>query len=128
MPTYDANLFEPPAPVANITLRNPINGSMVLNVPMLLDSGADVTLIPENLLEQLTVDLEEGARYELVGFDGSRSFANVVRLNMVFLNRTFTGRFLTISQEWGIIGRDILNLVSIYLDGPKITWGEMSQD
>jgi hypothetical protein len=29
-----------------------------------------------------------------------------------------------IDQEWGIIGRDVLNLVVLLLDGPKLTWIE----
>jgi len=48
MPEYNASLFTPPAPVARVTLRNQDNGSTISDVPMLLDTGADVTLIPES--------------------------------------------------------------------------------
>jgi hypothetical protein len=47
MPAYDATQFDPPAPLAQVTLRNPDNGAIRPDVPMLLDSGADVTLIPQ---------------------------------------------------------------------------------
>jgi len=47
---------------------------------------------------------------------------------MIFLNRTFRGRFLLIDQEWGVMGRDILNLVSLLLDGPNLTWSEHKHD
>jgi hypothetical protein len=46
MPAYNDLLFDPPAPVAFLTLRNPANNVIVTNVPMLIDSGADVTLLP----------------------------------------------------------------------------------
>jgi hypothetical protein len=46
MPAYDATLFAPPAPLARVTLRNPVSGAVLPDVPMLLDSGADVTLVP----------------------------------------------------------------------------------
>jgi hypothetical protein len=59
-----------------------------------------------------------------MGFDGNRSFAPVVWMELLFLNRTFKGRFLLIDQEWGIIGHDILNHVSIVLDGPQLLWSE----
>jgi len=59
-----------------------------------------------------------------MSFDGSTSLASVVRLEMLFLNKTFKGRFLLIDQDWGVLGRDILNLVSLSLDGPNLTWHE----
>ncbi len=60
--------------------------------------------------------------YELMGFDGMVSDAAVARLEMLLLNRTFRGQFLLIDQEWGIVGRDVLNLLAIVLDGPKLNW------
>jgi hypothetical protein len=64
-------------------LRNSEDGETVSDVPMLIDSGADVTL-----------------------------------------RRAFRGRFLVSSQEWGIVGRDVLNHVSVLLDGSQLVWGE----
>jgi hypothetical protein len=48
----------------------------------------------------------------------------VVQLDLIFLKKTFRGRFLVINQEWGILGRDVLNHVSVLLDGPHLTWNE----
>lgn len=124
MPTYDGHLFDPPAPLAHVTLRNPQNTQILSNVPMLIDSGADVTLVPSTAVNQLNLVADADTNYELMGFDGSISFASVVRLEMHFLNKTFRGQFLLIDQEWGILGRDILNLVSLSLDGPNLTWRE----
>ncbi|HID54832.1 MAG TPA: hypothetical protein EYP41_22690 [Anaerolineae bacterium] len=124
MPTYDATLFDPPAPLARVTLHNPENTDALSEVPMLLDSGADVTLTPKAYANQLGLTADANDVYELIGFDGRTSFASVVHLEMLFLNRTFRGRFLLIDQEWGILGRDILNLVSLLLDGPNLIWNE----
>lgn len=63
--------------------------------------------------------------YELMGFDGSRSLAQVVRLDLVFLKKTFKGRFLLIDQEWGLLGRDVLNHLPLLFDGPQLQWGEL---
>jgi hypothetical protein len=65
-----------------------------------------------------------GERYELMGFDGSRSFAPVVVLDLVFVKRIFRGRFLLIDEERGILGRDILSHVVLLLDGPRQQWSE----
>ena len=53
MPAYDDALFEPPAPLARVTLRSHQNANAVSEAPMLLDSGADVTLIPSTTINEL---------------------------------------------------------------------------
>jgi hypothetical protein len=84
MPAYDTTRFEPPAPLARVTLRNPDTGEVWSDVQMLLDSGADVTLIPQEATSTLGVAAVPDKYYELTGFDGSMSFAPVVRLELVF--------------------------------------------
>lgn len=42
---YDKT-FDPPAPVAEIVLRNIQTGERTKNVVVLLDTGADVSLLP----------------------------------------------------------------------------------
>jgi predicted aspartyl protease len=121
MPDYDSTLFSPPAPVALVTLRNPESGVMKVGVTMLLDTGADVTLLPQGIAEEL--GLSYSARnYELIGFENNSSLVHAVRAEMVFLGLTFRGQFLLIEQDWGIVGRNILNLLSINFDGPKLSW------
>ncbi len=124
MPAYDANQFDPPAPVASVAVRSRQSGVTFSNVMMLLDSGADVTLLPQTAVEQLGVLPIPEQRYELVGFDGRTSSAQVAELEMVFLNLTFRGRFLLIGDEMGILGRDVLNHVSLLFNGPDLTWSE----
>lgn len=99
MPHYDATRFEPPAPLAQVTLRNPDNGALSPDVPMLLDSGADVTLIPQMTLNRLDITSVQDKRYELIGFDGNTSFAPVVQLELIVCGRTFRGQFLLIKNR-----------------------------
>ena len=124
MPSYDASHFDPPAPVASVTLRNPHSGATVADVLLLWDSGADVTLLPRTAVERLGVSPLANQQYELMGFDGSKSFAPVVMLDLLFLRRAFRGRYLLIEAERGIAGRDILNHVTVLLDGPRQQWAE----
>ncbi len=53
MPAYDGAQFTPPAPLAQVTLRNPDTGTSWSDVPMLLDTGADVTLVPQTVVDIL---------------------------------------------------------------------------
>jgi hypothetical protein len=121
MPDYDATQFSPPAPVALVTLRNPENGTESAGVAMLLDTGADVTLLPQSIVEELGIDYSAES-YELSDFEDHTSTALAVRAEMVFLSLTFRGQFLIIEQDWGIIGRNILNAVPLTFDGPKLSW------
>ncbi len=124
MPSYDASRFDPPAPVAEVTLRYRESGATVQNVTLLVDSGADVTLLPQSTIDRLGVPLLAGETYELMGFDGSRSFASAVTLDMVFLGRSFHGRYLLTKEDYGVLGRDVLNHVAVLLNGPQRQWSE----
>lgn len=45
MQTYEAAQFDPPAPVALVVVKSE-QGDVIRDVPMLLDTGADVSLLP----------------------------------------------------------------------------------
>jgi len=124
MPAYNPVLFSPPAPLARVTLRNPQSGATLSEVALLIDSGADVTLIPQTAVAELGITIDAAESYELQSFDQHISTAHPANLEMVFLRRTFRGQFLVIDQEWGILGRDVLNHLLILLDGPGLNWRE----
>lgn len=122
MPFYEDALFSPPAPVAFVTLRSPENGTSITGVPMLLDSGADVTLLPQDAIRRLGLKPSGETQYELTGFAGHQSVSPVVKLELILAGKTFRGQFLLVEQEWGIVGRNILNSLVLTLDGPNLTW------
>lgn len=124
MPAYDAIRFAPAAPTALVTLCNAGSGIMVPDVPMLLDSGADVTLVPLQSVLQLDLSIDRSLSFELEGFDGRTSSAQAVELDLIFLQRTFRGRFLLIDQSIGILGRNVLNRLALLFDGPNSSWSE----
>lgn len=124
MTAYDATDFDPPAPVAYVTLRNGDTGAEWSDVPMQLDSGADITLVPQVVVKRLNLSIEPNISYELAGFDGHTTIVSMVRLELVFCRRTFRGQFLLIDQTWGILGRNVLNNVPLLLDGPNLAWRE----
>ncbi len=128
MHPYDGSRFSPPAPVGRVTLRNLDTGIYTQDILMLLDTGADVTLIPQTALSRLSLHPIEDKRYELIGFDGNISLSPVARLDLVFCGKTFRGLFILTDQEWGIIGRNVLNAIPIFLDGPRLVWDEKPEN
>lgn len=120
MPKYQDVGFDPPAPVALVTLISLDNSAQIENVPMLLDSGADVSLIPASAAKELNLEFSGG--YKLEGFEGSTATAPAVDLRLRLLDLAFKGRFLVLEQAWGVLGRNVLNSISLSLDGPRLVW------
>jgi predicted aspartyl protease len=121
---YNATYFNPPAPVAYVTLRNPATGAMLSDVAMLIDTGADATLLPSNAIEQLGIAVEEGTEFEVQVFDGEIKQLKLVKLELYFLDKKFAGEYLLIDRPIGILGRNVLNNIRILLDGPRGKWDE----
>ena len=124
MPAYDATSFDPPAPVARVTVRSATHGASVANVPLLMDTGADVSLLPASYVLSLVEVDEFSGQVELEAFDGTRSVAPSARLEVHFLGKVFRGQFLIVEQDYGILGRNVLNALSLHLDGPNLAWNE----
>jgi hypothetical protein len=111
--------------MATIELRHSDTEKVVGDVPMLLDTGADVTLLPRASFNKLEIPLDSSYVYEVMGFDGTRSTAIGVHLDLVFLGLTFRGRYLLVDQLDGILGRDILNHMNLAFNGPKLLWEQI---
>ncbi len=47
MPAYNTFLLDSPAPIAKVTLRNMQNSLTLSDVALLIDSGSDVTILPQ---------------------------------------------------------------------------------
>ena len=84
MPTYDSTQFEPPAPLARVTLRTLNNGNIVTDVPMLIDSGADLTLIPARFIEDLRLEVDQSESYELEGLTATEAWRSQCNSNWYF--------------------------------------------
>lgn len=122
MQAYEAARFDPPAPLALVVVRSEEFGVVIPNVPMLLDTGADVSLLPHTHFSGIVSP--DTKRYELEGFDGTRSTASAISAELQFLGKSFRGQFLLIDSWYGILGRNVLNNLSLLLDGPSQKWGE----
>ena len=83
MPTHDTVWFTPPAPLVQVRLRNWETGTEVTEVPMLLNTGADVSLVPRSCVTTLGLALDPQRRYELVRFDDTVSTAPVMSVRKV---------------------------------------------
>jgi hypothetical protein len=124
MQDYDAAQYDPPAPVVSVTLRSQTVAADESTCVLLLDTGADITLLPRRAVEGLRETPIVESSYKLVSFDGTQSSAAVATLDLIFLNRRFRGKFAIINDDRGILGRDVVNHLVLILDGPGKNWRE----
>lgn len=109
----------PPAPYVLVSIGRPDGATVTTDIPAKVDSGADRTVVPTALIEQLTPD--EVARREFEGLGGHRVSMPIVRLLI-----TIRGCLPVQVDAAGnddephiLLGRDVLNQFRVVLDGPS---------
>lgn len=121
MINYDSDHFAPPSPAAVVILQSSA-GRAVKNVILQLDTGADVTLVPRWAINLLDIPANEFHERNAMGFDGIVSKAQAVDIAVIFFEMRFKGRCIVVDTDIGVLGRDILNFLTITLNGPALHW------
>lgn len=113
--------YEPPAPVLEVQVSNPHRGQSV-RCSAKLDTGADISAIPERLVEELAlVPLGE---MPIMGWDGSPSMSYFYLVAIGLEEQGFEDRCLVISasRDEMLLGRDILNQLTVILEGKTLSF------
>lgn len=120
MPAYDP-AFSPPAPVADVTVVNPTTGVNSGALRGKLDSGADVTVIPQRLVAEL--GMTPRGRIWTRGYDGTyaQRLIYYVRLTVESFD-LLTVRCIAADRVDVLLGRNVLNRFIITLDGKNLTF------
>jgi predicted aspartyl protease len=114
------NTFLPPAPALEVEVRNPHTGAAQILLAK-LDTGADGTLIPEDLVQ--TLGLLSHDRFLAVAFDMQAKFIPSYLIDLTVAGWVFTQLEVpTAPLPYILIGRDVLNQLVITLDGPQLTF------
>ena len=111
---------EPPGPFVHVSFRCPDTGQTINNLPAQIDTAADRTVIPGDLVERLgLVPLDE---LPVAGFGGQ-----VFLISTYYVELTIRGlapqlvEVLAHAEEpYVLLGRDILNGCRLWLDGPEL--------
>jgi hypothetical protein len=111
--------LSPPAPFVYVTLRNPISGAEQRDVPAQLDSAADRTLLPDTVVQTLTLP-QMGAI--LIGGVGGLTLtmpSYPVQLAIHPLPALTVEVVASAGESWVLLGRDVINAYRLLLDGPQ---------
>jgi predicted aspartyl protease len=112
---YDARL-DPPAPVVPVRISGPVGDEAVM-LPMLVDTGADCTLVPVPIVRQLRLPRIDVIG--LTGVGGARQRATVHAATVELGGLRVLVRVVAFADD-AILGRDILNQAVVTLDGPGL--------
>jgi predicted aspartyl protease len=106
---------DPPGPRLPVLFAAPGNEGAVL-VSSLVDTGAECTLVPAEIARRLHLPLVD--RLVVEGLGGAARRAPVHAALVHFAGLRFLTRVIAFDRE-AIVGRDLLNRVSLLLDGPR---------
>ena len=120
MPRYESGDFAPPAPVVRATVRGDAGGTRD-GVPLLIDTGADVSIVPMDVADAVGAVVED-SKIAIRFYGGEEVVYSQAELTVEFLRYRFRGPFLLADGPHGILGRNVLNLLRLSLDGPHQSW------
>jgi predicted aspartyl protease len=118
MREYEHEEEDPPAPCMSARVSNPIL-DLHENVRAKLDTGADLTVITEDLAQRL--ELVSSGSETFRGFDGQPTVRATHYVNIELDGYSFKMVKVTYGSQV-LIGRDILNKLEIHLNGKAQTF------
>ncbi|HEY2732424.1 MAG TPA: retropepsin-like aspartic protease [Polyangiales bacterium] len=114
---FDRN-FDPPAPVLPVHVSGVDEHAPGAMMRMLVDTGADCTLIPAKLARTLRLPLVD--KIEIQGVGGRARSAAVHAASLRVGSLRTLARVVALGDE-ALLGRDILNRLVLQIDGPAET-------
>jgi hypothetical protein len=115
---YDSD-YDPPMPVVDLSIGLPLSDTIV-DLPAIVDSGADGTMIPVRHLQQ--VGARRSRKAMMRGVTGGAALVDLyaVAVRLGSYRQGFVEVVGVVDSDETIIGRDILNHLSVTLNGPAL--------
>jgi Retroviral aspartyl protease len=112
--------FAPPAPFVHVTIRSRDGAKEVGELPALLDTAADKSVIPLRVVNELNLVKVREASVEGVGGHVERYPTFLVQLAIRSLPPVVVEVLATPEEAYVLLGRDVLNHFRVFLHGPDL--------
>lgn len=114
-----ATEISPPAPFIQMVFRHPTTHQSSNPIPAQIDSGADRTVIPKSVVENL--NLVSVRQIMVAGFGGALHALDeyILVIHIHDLTPFLVPVIAHTDEAFVLLGRDVLNRLRIVLDGPN---------
>jgi hypothetical protein len=120
MRDYDRDV-DPPAPFVDIYVCSPLSPALGQPLRAKLDTAADISCIPADLVELL--HLLPARTIPVEGYDGIRTMVYTYTVTVEVTNARFRHlEVVTTPEKYALLGRDVLNYFYVQLNGPDLTF------
>lgn len=109
--------FDPPAPVLPVHVSGIAEHGPAVLLQMLVDTGADCSLIPEKIARTLRLPLVD--KLSIVGVGGNALPVPVHAAHLRVGSLRVLARVAAYGDE-ALLGRELLNLLVLRFDGPEL--------
>ena len=108
-------ISDPPAPYSPIWVVNPYEPFSRFSLEAKLDTGADLTALPENVIANLS--LKQADWLKVSGFAGTATVPTY-EAKVEVAGHDIHLEVVGYSEAYALLGRDFLNHLRLLLDGP----------
>ncbi|TET44435.1 MAG: hypothetical protein E3J66_00825 [Dehalococcoidia bacterium] len=110
--------FDPPAPVVELSICAPLSNASTSSVA-LVDSGADITVVPEPIISRLRLRRVDSMSASGFGKGVIEATVYSAILGVEGILNPKIYRILSWNEDYALIGRDLLNKLIAVLNGPN---------
>jgi len=113
--------YDPPAPMLEVTVGSIVSSHRWTTVLALLDTGSDITAIPQKLAD--TLQLYPLSRLRLEDLQSETTLVLTYGVQLT-INDLIVSRLEVIltGLDCVVLGRDVLNRCYVHLDGPDLAF------
>jgi hypothetical protein len=111
--------FQPPAPFIYVNFRNPVSGAEQRDVPTQVDSAADRTVLPDTVVQALSLPQVGTIMIGGVGGVVQTLPSYPVEVTVHNLPALTIEVVASAGEPWVLLGRDVLNALRTLLEGPQ---------
>lgn len=112
---------QPPAPFLDLVVHHPEETAQAIRIQAKIDTGADISAVPAVLITQL--GLPTTSKIVIEGYDGIPAtvftYGVVIEVEQAHFR---SQEVIAISEQYILLGRDVLNHFYLHLNGPELTF------